>query len=221
MNKFSSVTQSYLTLCNPMDWSTPGFAVLRQLLQLAQTQVLWVSDAIQPSHLLSFPSPPAFNLSQHQRLFQWVSSSHQVAKVLELQLQHPQWLRQERICQQCSRPRLPELGRSPGGGNGNPLQYSYLENSVDSPEEPGGLQFIDLQRVGRNYRVRTWWMETGTVRWNLGGTGWHHLIIIPPLLMWDNQICWAVKTQCAVIGKAEHCPWKRLDKSWTRMYSSF
>ena len=71
-------------LCDPMNCSTPGFPVLHCLLELAQTHVCWVGDAIQPSHPLSSPSPPALNLSQHQGLFQWVSSSHQVAKVLEL-----------------------------------------------------------------------------------------------------------------------------------------
>ena len=70
-----------------MDCSTPGFPVLYYLLEFAQTHVHGVSDAIQPSHLLLSPSP-AFSLSQHQGFFQWVSSSHQVAKVLELQLQH-------------------------------------------------------------------------------------------------------------------------------------
>ena len=84
--QFSSVAQSCLTLCNPMDCSVPGFPVHHQLPELAQTHVHQVSDAIQPSHPLSSPSPPAFNLSQHQDLFQGVSSSHQVAKVLELQL---------------------------------------------------------------------------------------------------------------------------------------
>ena len=80
------VIQSCLTLCDPMDGSTPGFPVHRQLPELAQTHVHQVGDAIQPSHPLSSPSPPALNLSQHQGLFQWVSSSHQVAKVLNLQL---------------------------------------------------------------------------------------------------------------------------------------
>ena len=75
--QFSSVAQSYPTLCNPMDWSTQGFPVHHQLLELAQTHVHKVSDAIQASHPLSFPFPPAFNLSQHQGLFQWVSSLHQ------------------------------------------------------------------------------------------------------------------------------------------------
>ena len=78
MYQFSSATQSCLTLCNPVDCSTPGFPVHHQLPELAQTHVHWVSDTIQPSHLLSPFSPPDFNLSQHQGLFQWVSSSHQV-----------------------------------------------------------------------------------------------------------------------------------------------
>ena len=83
---FSSVAQACPTLCDPMDCSTPGLPVHRQLPELAQTHVHRVGDAIQPSHPLSFPSPPDFSLSHHQGIFQWVSSSHQVAKVLELQL---------------------------------------------------------------------------------------------------------------------------------------
>ena len=71
-----------------MNRSTPGLPVHHQLLESTQTHVHWVSDAIQPSHPLSSPSPPAPNLSQHWALFQWVSSSHQVAKVLEFQLQY-------------------------------------------------------------------------------------------------------------------------------------
>ena len=92
--QFSAVAQSCPTLCDPMDCSMPGFPVHQQLPELAQTYVLWVGDAIQPSHPLSSPSPPAFNLSQHQGLFQWVTSAHQVAKVLEFQLQHRsfQWI---------------------------------------------------------------------------------------------------------------------------------
>ena len=88
------VAQSRPTLLDPMDCSTPGLPVLHHLPELAQTHVHWVGDAIQPSHPLSSPSPLSFNLSQHQGLFQWVSSSHQVAKVLELQLQHLsfQWI---------------------------------------------------------------------------------------------------------------------------------
>ena len=83
-----------MQLCIPVKCSTPGFPVLDCLLVLAQTHVHWVSEAIQPSHPLLLPSPPALNLCQYQCLFQWVSSSHQVAKVSELQLQHQsfQWI---------------------------------------------------------------------------------------------------------------------------------
>ena len=86
--QLSSVTQSCLTLCNPMDCSMPGFPVHHQLSELDQTHVHQVSDAIKPSHPLSSPSPPSFSLSQHQGLFQGVSSLHQVAKLLGFQLQH-------------------------------------------------------------------------------------------------------------------------------------
>ena len=86
--QFSSVAQSCLTLCDPMNHITPDLPVHHQLPEFTQTHVHWVSDAIQPSHPLSSPSPPAPNPSQHQNLFQWVNSSHEVAKVLEFQLQH-------------------------------------------------------------------------------------------------------------------------------------
>ena len=93
-SQFSSVAQLCLTLCDPMDCSMPGFPVHHQLPEFTQTHVHWVGDAIQPSHPLSSPSPPSLNLSQHQGLFKWVSSSHQVPKVLEFQLQHQsfQWI---------------------------------------------------------------------------------------------------------------------------------
>ena len=92
-SNFSSVAQSCLTLCKPMNSSTPGLPVHHQLPESTQTHVHWISDAIQTSHPLASPSPLAPNPSQHQGLFQWVSSSHQVAKVLEFQLQHQsfQW----------------------------------------------------------------------------------------------------------------------------------
>ena len=86
--QFSSVAQLCPTLCDPLNRSTPGLPVHHQLPEFTQTHVHQVSDAIQPSHPLSSPSPPAPNPSQHQSLFQWVNSSHQVAKVLEFQLQH-------------------------------------------------------------------------------------------------------------------------------------
>ena len=86
--QFSSVTQSCPTLWDPMNHSRPGLPVHHQLPEFTQTHVHRVSDAIQPFHPLSSPSPPAPNLSQHQNIFQWVNSSHEVAKVLEFQLQH-------------------------------------------------------------------------------------------------------------------------------------
>ena len=92
--QFSLVAQSCPTLCDPVNRSMPGLPVHHQLPEFTQTPVHWVSDAIQPSHPLSSPSPPAPNPSQHQGLFQWVNSSHQVAKVLEFHLQHQsfQWV---------------------------------------------------------------------------------------------------------------------------------
>ena len=86
-----SVNKSHPTLWDPMNCSAPGSPVLHYLLEFAQTHVHWVSDAIQPSHAL-LPSSPALNLSQHQGLFQWVNSLHQVPKVLELQHQYFQWI---------------------------------------------------------------------------------------------------------------------------------
>ena len=92
--QISSVTQLCPTLCDPMDCSTPGLPVHHQFPEFTQTHVHWVSDAIQPPHPLSSPSPPAISLSQHQSLFKWVSSSQKVAKVLEFHLQHQsfQWI---------------------------------------------------------------------------------------------------------------------------------
>ena len=91
--QLSSVAQSCLTLRHPMNCSTPGLQVHHQLPEFTQTHVHQVGNAIQPSHPLSSPYPPALSLSQYQGLFKWVSSSHQVAKVLEFQLQHQsfQW----------------------------------------------------------------------------------------------------------------------------------
>ena len=83
--QFSSVAQSCPTLCDPMNRSTPGLPVHRQLLEFTQTHVHRVGDAIQPSHPLWSPSPPAPNPYQHQSLFQWVNSLHEVAEVLEFQ----------------------------------------------------------------------------------------------------------------------------------------
>ena len=86
--QFSSVAQSCPTLCDPMNCKMPGLPVHHQLSEFTQTHIHWVSDDIQASHPLSSPCPPAPNPSQHQSLFQWVNSSHEVAKVLEFQLHH-------------------------------------------------------------------------------------------------------------------------------------
>ena len=92
--QFTSVVRLCSTLCDPMDCSMPGLPVHHQLPEFTQTHVHWVSDAIHSSHPLSSPSSSAFNLSQRQGLFKWVSSSYQVAKILEFQLQHQsfQWI---------------------------------------------------------------------------------------------------------------------------------
>ena len=89
--QFSSIAQSCPTLCDPMNCSMPGLPVHHQLPESTQTHVHWVGDAIQTSHPLSSPSPPAPNPSQHQGLFQWVNSSHEVAKSLEKCKSKPQW----------------------------------------------------------------------------------------------------------------------------------
>ena len=94
--QFSSVAQSCPTLCDPMNHSTPGLPVHHHLPEFTQTQVHRFGDAIQPSHPLSYPSPPSPNPSQHQGLFQWVNSSHEVAKVLEFRLLHQVFQRNPR-----------------------------------------------------------------------------------------------------------------------------
>ena len=125
---FSSAAQSCLTLCDPMDCSTPGFPVHHQLLEFTQTHVHLVSDTIQPSHLLSFPSPPAFNLSQHQGLFKWISSWHQVAKVLEFQLQHRSFQRL--------------------------FKTDFLSDWLDSQESPLTPQFKSIKSLALSFHYR-------------------------------------------------------------------
>ena len=135
---FSSVTQSCQTLCDPVNRSTPGLPVHHQLPELAQTHVHPVSDAIQPPHPLSSPSPPASNLSQHQGLFKWVSSSHQVAKVLEFQLQHQsfQWalrtdlLYDGLVGSSCSPRDSQESSPTPQFKSINSLVLSFLYSST-------------------------------------------------------------------------------------------
>ena len=132
--QFSSVAQSCLTLCDPMNCNTPGLPVHHQLPEFTQTHVHRVGDAIQPSHPLSSPSPPASNPSQHQGLFQWINSSHEVAKVLEFQLQHQsfQWAPRTDLLQDglvgspCSPRDSLESSPTPQFKSNNSLALSFL-----------------------------------------------------------------------------------------------
>ena len=123
--QFSSVAQLCPTLCDPMDCSTPGLPVHHQLPEFPQTHVHWVSDAIHP---LSSTSPPAFNLSQHQGLFKWVSSLNCCLQAMGLP--HSS-VGKESTCSVGDLGSITGLWRSPGEGKGYPLQYSGLENSMD------------------------------------------------------------------------------------------
>ena len=121
-----------------MNRSTPGLPVHHQLLESTQTHVHWVGDAIQSSHLLSSPSPPALNLSQHQGLLKWVSSSHQVAKILEFQLQHQsfQWTPRTDLLQDglvgspCSPRDSQESSPTPQFKSINSSALSFLHSSA-------------------------------------------------------------------------------------------
>ena len=132
--QFSSVTQSCPTLCDPIDCSTPGLHVHHQLPEYTQIHFHWVSDAIQSYHPLLSPSPPTFNLCQHQGLFKWVSSSHEVAKVLEFQLQHQsfQWkfrtdfLQDGLVGSSCSPKDSQESSPTPQFKSINSLALSFL-----------------------------------------------------------------------------------------------
>ena len=139
-SQFSSVTQSSPTLCDPMNHSTPGLPVHHKHPEFIQTHVHWVHDSIQPYRPLPSPSLPALNLSQHQGLFQWVSSSHQVAKILEFQLQHQsfQWTSRTDLLQDglvgspCS-PRdswLQESSPTPQFKSINSLALSFLYSPI-------------------------------------------------------------------------------------------
>ena len=136
--QFSAVAQSCLTVCDAMDYSTLGLPVHHQLPEFTQTHIHWVGDAIQPSHPLSSPFPPAVNLSQHQGLFKWVSSSYQVAKVLEFQLQHQsfQWISRTDFLQNglvgspCSPRDSQESFPTPQFKSINSLAFSFLYSPV-------------------------------------------------------------------------------------------
>ena len=136
MVQFSSAPQSCPTLCDPMNCSTPGLPVHHQLLEFTQTHVHRVGDAIQPSHPLSSPSLPAPNPSQHQSLFQWVNSSHEMAKVLEFQLHHHSFQRTPRtdllynglVGSPCSPRDSQESSPTPQFKSINSLALSFLHS---------------------------------------------------------------------------------------------
>ena len=138
---FSSVAELYPTLCNPMNCSTPGLPVHHQFPEITQTHVHRVGDAIQPSHPLLPPSPPAPNPSQHQGLSQRVNSSHQLAKVLEFQLQHQsfQWTPRTDLLQDgpvgtpCSPRDSQESSPTPQFKNINSLALSFLHSPTITP----------------------------------------------------------------------------------------
>ena len=135
------VAKSSPALCDPMDCSTPGFPVLHHLLEFTHIHVYRVSDATPPSHPLSSPSPPAFNLSQHHGLFQWVGFLHQVAKVLELQFQHQsfQWIFRVDFLQDglvwppCCPRDSQESSSAPQFGSINSSLFSHLYGSTLTP----------------------------------------------------------------------------------------
>ena len=144
--QFSSVTQSCPTLCDPMNCSTPGLPVHHQLPEFTQTHVHRVSDAIQPSHHLSSPSPPAPNPSQHQSLFQGINSLHEVGKVLEFQLQHHSFQRNPRadlrqnglVGSPCSPRTLKSLlqHHSWWCGVESPLDYKEIQPDHSDGDQP-------------------------------------------------------------------------------------
>ena len=145
--QFSSVTQSCPTLCDPMNPSMPGLRVHHQLPEFTQTHVHRVSDAIQPSHPLSSPSPPTPYPSQHQSLFQWVNSSHEVAKVLEFQLYHHSFQRN------------PRADLLQNGLVGSPCSPRDSQESSPTPQFKKH-QFLDAQLSSQsNSHIHPWPQE--------------------------------------------------------------
>ena len=139
---------SHVQLCSLMDCSTPGLRVCRKLLEFTQTRVHWVSDAIQPSHPLLFPSPLTLNISQHQGLFQWVNSLHEVAKVLEFQLQHQSYQR------------TPRTDLLYNGLVGSPCSPRDSQESSPTPQFKRKYQFFGAQLSSQsNSHIHTWPLE--------------------------------------------------------------
>ena len=192
--QFSSVAQSCPTLWDPMNHSTPGLPVHHQLPEFTQTHVHWVSDAIWPSQPLSSPSPPAFDLSQHQGLFKWVSSSHRVAKVLEFQLQHQssltkgaktKWQMDIEISKISGASMVAQLVKNLPAMQEtwvwsliweDPLEEGTANHTsirvwkIPWTEEPGQLQYMWSQRVGHD------WATKHTARFQEGSRHWSGLL---------------------------------------------
>ena len=151
----SSVTQSCPTLCDPMNLSTPGLPVQHQLPEFTQTHVHRVSGAFQPSHPLLSPSPPAPSPSQHQSLLQWVNSSHEVAKVLEFQLQHQsfQWIPKTDLLQNglvgspCSPRDSQESSPTPQFKSINSSALSFLTVQLSHPHMTTGKTIAMTRRT--------------------------------------------------------------------------
>ena len=180
--QFSSVTLSCPTLCDPMNCSTPGLPVHHHLLESTQTHVNWVADAVQQSHPLSSPSPPAPSPSQHQGVFKWVSSSHQVAKVLELQLQHQsfQWTPRTYLLQDglvgspCSPRDSQESSPTPQfkSINSSVLKFLYSPTfmSIHDHWKSHSLNFKSKQMLNHTTRVGIAFKSVDRVSWY--GLGW-------------------------------------------------
>ena len=142
-----------------MNHSTPGLPVHHQLLESTQTHVHRVGDAIQPSHPLSSPSPPALNLSQHQGLFKWVSSLHQMAKASPSKEAH---IKSLPAMQESWETQVQSLGQEDPLEEGIATQSSILAWRIQWTEEPGGLQSIGSQRVGQDWSNLAGSMHLGT-----------------------------------------------------------
>ena len=152
--RFSSVAQSCPTLCDPMNCSTPGFPVHHQLQEFTQTRVNGDSDAIQPSHPLSSPSSPAFNLSQHQGLFQWVSSSYPEK---DANRNTPSGVLVWRI------PGTGEPGGLPSMGSHSRVQLKWLSSSSSSHQVARGLEF---QLQHQSFQL-CWVIKSSSYIWTL------------------------------------------------------
>ena len=163
-----SVAQLCPTLCNPMNRSMPGLPAHHQLPELTQIHVHWVDDAIQPFHPLSSSSPPALDLSQHQGLFKWVSSSHQVTKVSEFQLQHQffQW--------------TPRTDLLYDGLVGSPCSSRDSEESSPTP------QFKSINSSALSFLYSLTLTSISFTTCKCGRMNSHNMQVQALLLIWDN-----------------------------------